>query len=134
MVSFGRRREEKEALRTGRKDQRTRVVYGLVAQEVFFLSLVALLARRSTMWKLSDLPMNQDTSSPIKPLLYEGIAGGKILNDIFVFHVIDFDDVVPVIHEEIAIKRQSQHGYYMCNVGLVQGFFPAQGEKSVVGD
>lgn len=74
---------------------------------------------------MSDLPMNQYTSSPIKSLLDEGIAGGKMLNDIFVLHVIDFDDVVLVIQEEIAIKRQSQHRYYMCNVGFVQGFFSA---------
>lgn len=77
------------------------------------------------MWKIFDLPMNQYASSLIKPLLDEGIAGGKMLNDIFVIDVIDFDDVVLVINKEIAIERQSQHRYYMCNVGLVQGLFSA---------
>ena len=77
------------------------------------------------MWEISDLPMNQYTSSPIEPLLDESIAGGKMLNDIFIFHVIDFDNVVQVINEEIAIKRQSQHRYYMCDVGLDQGLFSA---------
>ena len=77
------------------------------------------------MWKISNLPMNQYTSPPVEPLLNEGIACGKMLNDIFVLHVIDFDNVVQVINEEIAIKRQSQHRYYMCDVGLDQGLFSA---------
>ena len=53
--------------------------------------------------------MNQYTSSPIKPLLDEGIAGGKMLNNVLVFHVIDLDDVVLEVHEEIIIQRQPQH-------------------------
>lgn len=69
---------------------------------------------------MSGLPMNQYTSSTVKPLLDEGIAGGKMFNDVLVFHVIQLDDVVLEIEEEMIIKWQPQHRYYMCDIGLVQ--------------
>lgn len=78
---------------------------------------------KSTMWKMFDLPMKQYTSSAVKPLLDESIAGGKMFNNILVFQVIELDDEVLEIDEEIIIKRQPQHGYYMCDIGLAQGLF-----------
>ena len=115
---------EQEALRTGRRKPTHACGVGSRSTKNFFLSAVALLARKeSTMWKISDPPMNQYASSPVKPLLDEGIAGVKVLDDIFVFHVIDFDDVVLEIHEEIIVKRQSQHRYDVCDIGLSQSFF-----------
>lgn len=60
---------------------------------------------KSTMWKMFDLPMKQYTSSAVKPLLDESIAGGKMFNNILVFQVIELDDEVLEIDEEIIIKR-----------------------------
>ena len=91
------------------------MAYGCVVQILIFLSAVAWLGR-----KYDNLPMNHHTSSAAKPLLDEGIAGGNMLNNVLVFHVIDLDDVVLEIHEEIPIQRQPQHGYYMCDVGIFQ--------------
>lgn len=73
------------------------------------LSALASLARYHDAEGLSDLPMNQYTSSGVKALLDEGIAGGEMLNDVLVFHVVDLDDVVVEIHEEMIIERQPQH-------------------------
>lgn len=56
------------------------------------------------------LPMNQDASAAIKPFLDKGVAGGEMLDDVVVFHVIDLDDVVLEIEEEMVIERQSQCG------------------------
>lgn len=75
--------------------------------------------------------MNQHTSSSssssspllVKPLLNESIAGGEMLNDVFVSHVIDLDDVVLELHEESIVEWQPQDGDYVCDVGLGQGVF-----------
>ncbi len=83
---------------------------------------------RKIVWRIFDLPMHQYTSSLVKPLLDESNAGGEMLNDVLVFHVIELDDVVLEVGEEIIVKRQPQHRYYMCDIGLVQGFFAPQGE------
>lgn len=56
------------------------------------------------------LPMNQDASTAIEPFLDKGVAGGEMLDDVVVFHVIDLDDVVLVIEEEVVIERQAQCG------------------------
>lgn len=66
--------------------------------------------------------MNQYTSSTVKPLLDEGIAGGKMFDGVLVFQVIELNDVVFEIDEEMTIKRQPQHRYYVCDIGLVQSF------------
>ena len=58
--------------------------------------------------RMFGLPMNQYTSPLIKPLLNEGIAGGEMLDDVLVFHVINFDDVVLVVEEEMIVEGQSQ--------------------------
>ncbi|KAF6224021.1 hypothetical protein HO133_010595 [Letharia lupina] len=73
------------------------------------LSALASLARYHDAEELSDLPMNQYTSSGVEALLDEGIAGGEMLNDVLVFHVVDLDDMVVEIHEEMIIERQPQH-------------------------
>ena len=72
--------------------------------------------------------MDQYTSSSIKSLLDEGVAGGKILNDILVIDVIDLDDIVLEIEEEMIVERQPQGGKYMRDVRLDQGLFAPQGE------
>ena len=54
--------------------------------------------------------MNQHACSPIEPLLDESVAGGKMLNDVLVFHVINLDDVVLEVEEELFIERQPQGG------------------------
>ena len=51
------------------------------------------------------VPMNQYASPAVQTLLNEGIASGKILDDIVVFHVIDGDDLVAEIHKEMLIER-----------------------------
>ena len=68
--------------------------------------------------------MNQYPSSPVKPFSNEDIAGGKMLDYILVFHVIDIDDEMLDLDKELfLIKREPQHGYDMCDIGLVEGFF-----------
>lgn len=67
--------------------------------------------------------MNQYASSSVQPLLDEDVAGREMLNGVLVFYVIDLDDVVLKVGEEILIKGQPQGGDYMCDIGLVQGFF-----------
>lgn len=52
--------------------------------------------------------MNQYTSSPVKPVLDESIAGREMLEDVLVVHVIELDDVVLEIDEEMGIQRQPQ--------------------------
>lgn len=56
------------------------------------------------------LPMNQDASTGIEPVLDKGVAGGEMLDDVVVIHVIDLDDVVVEIEEEMVIERQPQCG------------------------
>ena len=76
--------------------------------------------------------MNEDPSSTVQPLPDEGIAGGKMLDGVVVFHVIELDDVVLEIEKEMVLKRQVQHGDYVGDIGLVQGLLAVQGEKPVV--
>lgn len=86
------------------------MAYGYtVRDEKKILRALASLARYHGAEELSDLPMNQYASSGVEALLDEGIAGGEMLNDVLVFHVVDLDDVVFVIHEEMIIERQPQH-------------------------
>ena len=54
--------------------------------------------------------MNEHTSAAIEALLDKSVAGGEMLDDVVVIHVIDLDDVVLEIEEEMAIKWQSQGG------------------------
>lgn len=54
--------------------------------------------------------MNQDASTAIKPFLDKGVAGGEMLDDVVVIHVIDLDDVVVEMEEEMVIERQPQCG------------------------
>ena len=75
--------------------------------------------------------MNQHPPSSVKAPLDEGIAGGKILNDVLVFHIIDLDDVVGEVDEELVIEGQSQDGEHVCDVGFGQGIFAPEGEESV---
>ena len=72
--------------------------------------------------------MDQYTSSSIKSLLDEGVAGGKMRNDVLVIDVINLDDVVLIIEEEMIVERQPQGGKYMRDVRLDQGLFAPQGE------
>ena len=88
--------------------------------------VASLLA--GTVGEMSGLPMNQYACSAMQPLLDEGVAGGKMLNDVLVFDVIDLDDVMLEMGKEMVIERQSQDGYYMSDVGLGQGIFAPQGE------
>lgn len=46
-----------------------------------------------------SLPMHQHSSTPIKPLLYKAIARGKVLYDVFILDVVDFNDKVFVALE-----------------------------------
>ena len=66
--------------------------------------------------------MNQYASSAAQALLNEGIAGGEMLDDVVVFHVIDRDDVVAEIRKGTVIEGQTQGGEYMRDVGFGQGF------------
>ena len=68
--------------------------------------------------------MNQYPSSPVKPFSNEDIASGKMLDYILVVHVIDLDDEMLEARKELfLIKREPQHGYYMCDIGLANGLF-----------
>lgn len=67
--------------------------------------------------------MYQYTSAAVQTLVNEGITKGKMLKNVVVLDVIDLDDVMLEIYDEVIIKRQPQHGYYMCDIGHVQGFF-----------
>ena len=113
---------EKDRHRTGRGDQRTHVAYGHTIRGFFSFSTFELPVEES-MGKMFGLPVNQYTSSTVKPLLDEGIAGGKIFNDILIIHIIQLDDVVLEIDEEMVVKWQPQHRYYMCDIGLFQSVF-----------
>ena len=68
--------------------------------------------------------MNQYPSSPVKPFSNEDIAGRKMLDYILIVHVIDIDNEMLDVDKELLLtKRESQHGYYMCDIGLAKGVF-----------
>ena len=101
-------------------------------EEFLFSPVVACcIAQKGRVGKygLSGSPMNQHASSAMEALLDESVAGGEMLNDVLVIHIIDLDDVAVVeIQKEVVIEGQPQDGYYMRDVGLIQSFFAPQGE------
>ncbi len=129
-IEFGNGRVRRERyVGLAEKTHDAYVAYGHVVHEkskrkISFGMLphvASLLA--GTVGEMSGLPMNQYTFSAMQPLLDEGVAGGKMLNDVLVFDVIDLDDVMLEMGKEMVIERQSQDGYYMSDVGLGQGIF-----------
>ena len=47
--------------------------------------------------------MNKDSSTPINTFLDEGVAGGKVLNDVLILNVVQFNDQMLVGLEEILV-------------------------------
>ena len=79
----------------------------------------------------SDLPMHEDSATPVQGVLYEVICGREMLQQIFVLDVIHFDNhVLGEWLEELLIEWRTQDGQDVCNVGLLQCFTPAQGEHA----
>ena len=73
--------------------------------------------------------MNQYPSSPVKPFSNKDIAGREMLDYVLVIHVIDIDNEMLEVGKELfLIERESQHGYYMGDIGLAEGVFAPQGE------
>ena len=77
--------------------------------------------------------MNQYAAPTVQALLNKGIAGGEMLDDVVVSHVINGDDLVAEIRKEMGIERQAQGGEYMRDVRVSQGFFARKGDKSLIG-
>ncbi|KAL6714875.1 hypothetical protein ACLMJK_007135 [Lecanora helva] len=71
-------------------------------------------------------------SSPV-PLhlltfLYEGIACGKMFENVLIIHVIDLYDEVLETVEQVVVQWEPEDGDYMRDIGLFDGLFPPQGE------
>ena len=80
--------------------------------------------------EFTDLPMHEDSTASIKPLLNEFVARCKMLNDVLVLDVIQLDHVMLVILEQILVQRQTQDGEYVRDVGSAERLFPAKGEQA----
>ena len=48
--------------------------------------------------------MDKHAATAIQTFLYEGIAAGKVFDDIFIFHVVDLHHILFKIGEEIAVQ------------------------------
>ena len=48
--------------------------------------------------------MDKDAATTIETFLDEGIAAGKVLDDVFIFHVVNFHHVMLEIDEEIVVQ------------------------------
>lgn len=48
--------------------------------------------------------MDQHSSTLIKPSLYEGIAGWEMLQDVFIFKVVNFDNDMFIILAQSRVK------------------------------
>lgn len=72
--------------------------------------------------------MDKDATSWIEAVSNEGVTRRKVLEYVFVFDVIDLDDMVFKADQEIGVQREPQGRYYMRDVGFPDGLFPPQGE------
>ena len=66
--------------------------------------------------------MDKDTSAPIKTFLDEGIAGGEVLDDVFIVDVVHLDDVMCEIAEQVVVQGQPQGREDVADIGLLQSF------------
>ena len=62
------------------------------------------LARNALEKKVVDPPMNKHAATTIEAFLYEGIAAGKVFDDVFIFHVVHFHDMMFEVGEEIVVQ------------------------------
>jgi len=60
-----------------------------------------------------DLPVYEDATASIEPILDEPIARRKVLDKVFIVHVVDLDDHMLKAFEQFPIERQSQHRQYV---------------------
>lgn len=74
--------------------------------------------------------MHQTSPSAFQPLPQKFIGPRKKLQDILILDIIDFNDVMPVIPEQLLVQRESQGRNYMGDVGVPQGFFGPQSKQS----
>lgn len=48
--------------------------------------------------------MNKHAATAIETFLYEGIAAGEVFDDVFIFHVVHFHDIMFEVGEEIVLQ------------------------------
>lgn len=48
--------------------------------------------------------MDKHAAATIETFLYEGIAAGKVFDDIFIFHVVDLHHMMLEIGKEIVVQ------------------------------
>ena len=67
----------------------------------------------------AQLPMNQDSTATCKALADERIAGGKVLQDILVFDIVQLDHQMLVRLEELLVQGEPQRGDDVSDVGVL---------------
>ena len=70
----------------------------------FYRSDGTMLARNALEKKIVDPPMNKHAASTVEAFLYEGIAAGEVFDDVFIFHVVHFHDMMFEIGEKIVVQ------------------------------
>lgn len=96
--------------------------------------------RAGKMWEMCiiqlakvDLPMHEDATADVKAVLDETVGLWEVLEQIFVFDIVDLDDVVRVRAEQVPVERQAKHGDDMGDVRLGESLAAAQGEEAARG-
>lgn len=53
-----------------------------------------------------DLPVHENSASPVKSILNELVAGFKMLEQIFIIYIVHFHHFVGKVLEELFVQRQ----------------------------
>lgn len=83
------------------------------------------------MWM--DIPMHQDVAMVVQSVLDEAIGGGKVLEEILLVLVVDVNLKMLVWLYELFVNGPAEDGDDVCDVGLCDGLFAAQGEQAGTG-
>jgi hypothetical protein len=67
-----------------------------------------------------NLPVHKNSAARGQALLYEGIGVFEVLEEIFIFDIIDLDEHPLVAGEEILIQIHAQDREDVCDVGLLE--------------
>lgn len=76
--------------------------------------------------------MDEHPASLLQPLVDKLIGCGEVLNQVFIFYIINLDLHVLKRGEEILIKRQSDHREYVCDIGLLERISTLQREHATI--
>lgn len=55
------------------------------------------------------IPVDQHAATPVKTLLNKLVGGRKMLEQVFIFYIVDLDNHVLERAEELLIERHSKH-------------------------